>query len=286
MRRILWAAVLWAALLPAAQAEQLKLAIGQRGNWDTAVAELGQRAGIFKKHDLDLELLYTSGGGETQQAVLSRSVDIGVAAGTLGVLSVAAKGAPIRIIGAETTGAAELFWYVPAASPIKTVQDLAGRTVAYSTTGSSTDSLARMAQAQYGVNFQLTATGGLPATFTQTMSGQVDCGWAAAPFGVDALQTGKIRAVFRGRDITAAQGQTIRVLIVHAATLEAKKDAITRFMQGYREPWTTCTPIPTRSAPSPNSPAFPPPSPSKPATPIPESSARPRPDQRIGRSDE
>ena len=30
--------------------ETLKLAIGQRGNWDTSVSELGQRAGIFKKH--------------------------------------------------------------------------------------------------------------------------------------------------------------------------------------------------------------------------------------------
>ena len=56
----------------------LKLAVGQRGNWDTSVGELGQRAGIFKKHGLELEILYTQGGGETQQAVISGSVDIGV----------------------------------------------------------------------------------------------------------------------------------------------------------------------------------------------------------------
>jgi NitT/TauT family transport system substrate-binding protein len=238
MRRIGWVAVLfaaWLAVMPAALAEQLKLAIGQRGNWDTSVAELGQSAGIFKKHDLELELLYTAGGGETQQAVLSRSVDIGVAAGTLGVLGVASKGAPIRIIGAETTGAAELYWYVPAASPLQAVKDLADRTVAYSTVGSSTDSVGRMAQAQYGVAFRMTATGGLPATFTQVMSGQIDCGWAAAPFGVEALQAGKIRAIFRGSDIKAAQDQTVRSLIVHAATFESRKAAIIRFMQAYRE---------------------------------------------------
>ncbi len=238
MGRIGWTVVLivaWGALAHVTHAEQLKLAIGQRGNWDTAVPELGQRAGIFRKHDLDLELLYTAGGGETQQAVLSRSVDFGVAAGTLGVLGVAAKGAPIRIVGAQTTGAAELFWYVPTASTVRSVNDLAGRTVAYSTTGSSTDTVVRMAQAQYGVSFRLTATGGLPATFTQVMSGQVECGWAAAPFGVDALRRGEIRAIFRGSDIEAARNQTIRLLITHAATLASKKAAIVRLMQAYRE---------------------------------------------------
>jgi len=48
----------------------LKLAVGQRGNWDTSVAEVGQRLGVFKKHGLNLEILYTQGGGETQQAVI------------------------------------------------------------------------------------------------------------------------------------------------------------------------------------------------------------------------
>lgn len=223
------------ALIPAAQAEALKLAVGQRGNWDTSVAELGQRAGIFKKHDLELELLYTSGGGETQQAVLSRSVDIGMAAGLLGVLGAASKGAPVRVIGAEVTGAAELYWYVPAASPVRSVQDLAGRTVGFSTTGSSTNSVALQEQVQSGVAFKLVATGGLPATYTQVMSGQVDAGWASAPFGVEALDAGKIRTVFRGTDVAAAAGQTVRVTIAHAAVLASKKAAVTRFMQAYRE---------------------------------------------------
>ena len=44
-------------------------------------------SGIFKKHGLVLEILYTQGGGETQQAVISGSVDIGVAAGIMGALS-------------------------------------------------------------------------------------------------------------------------------------------------------------------------------------------------------
>jgi NitT/TauT family transport system substrate-binding protein len=235
MKRVLLGALLALYANGPVWAETLKLAVGQRGNWDTSVAELGQRVGIFKKHGLELEILYTSGGGETQQAVLSRSVDIGVAAGTLGVLGAASKGAPERIIGAETTGAADLYWYVPTASPLKTVADLSGKTVAFSTVGSSTDTVGRMAVAQFGVPFKMIATGGPAATYTQTMSGQIDVGWSAAPFGVEALRDGKIRTIFNGGAIKAAQGQTIRVLITHAAILAQKKALLTSFMQAYRE---------------------------------------------------
>ena len=103
--------------------DALKIAAGQRGNWDTTISEIGQRAGIFKKHGLVLEILWTQGSGETQQAVISGSVDIGVAVGIMGVLSSFSKGAPVRVIGAETTGASDLYWYVPANSPIKSLRD-------------------------------------------------------------------------------------------------------------------------------------------------------------------
>ena len=50
--------------------ETLKVAIPQRGAWDAGVAELGQRGGIFKKHGLDLEILYVQAGPESIQAVI------------------------------------------------------------------------------------------------------------------------------------------------------------------------------------------------------------------------
>jgi len=55
-RTLAWLFSLVALLgFSAARADDtLKLAIGQRGNWENAPAELGQRAGIFKKHGLTL----------------------------------------------------------------------------------------------------------------------------------------------------------------------------------------------------------------------------------------
>src|SRR6202035_4568223 len=94
--------------------DTLRLAVGAPNNWDTCVPDVGMRGGIFKKHGLNLELLYTQGGGETIQPAIASSADIGIAAGTTGVLGAFAKGAPLRIIAAGTTGAGDLYWYVPA----------------------------------------------------------------------------------------------------------------------------------------------------------------------------
>ena len=99
--------------------DHLKVAIGNRNVGETFVTALGDKAGIFKKHGLALDIFYTDGGGETQQAVISDSAQIGVAVGFLGVLGVYAKGAPVRVIGSSFTGGTQMFWYVPASSPIK-----------------------------------------------------------------------------------------------------------------------------------------------------------------------
>jgi NitT/TauT family transport system substrate-binding protein len=216
-------------------AESLRLAVGAPGNWDTCIPAIGQRAGIFKKHGIEVELLYTQGGGETMQAVISGSVDIGIAAGTGAVMGAFAKGAPVRIIAAGVTGASDLYWYVAAESPIQSFKDAAGKTVAYSTNGASTHITLLALLKHYGVKARPVATGASAVTFTQAMSGQVDVGWASPPFGLDALDDGRIRLIARGSDVPATAGQTVRVHIANAAVLAARPDAIDRFMQAYRE---------------------------------------------------
>jgi|SRR5689334_1626693 NitT/TauT family transport system substrate-binding protein len=224
-----------AVAAPAFAQDTLKLAIGQRGNWDTSVAEVGTRLGIFKKHNLVLETLYTQGGGETQQAVISGSVDIGVAAGVMGVMSAFSKGAPVRVIGAETTGAQDLYWYVPANSPIKSLKDTEGKTIAYSTNGSSTNGIVTAFVKQYDLKAKPVATGSPSSTLTQVMSGQIDVGWSAPPFGLDQLDDKRIRIVATGNDATVFKGQTVRLLIANAQFLQSKKAVVDRFMKAYRE---------------------------------------------------
>jgi NitT/TauT family transport system substrate-binding protein len=226
---------LLSATLPAVADDQVKLTIGQRGNWDTSISHLGDKAGIFKKHGLALEMIYTSGSGETLQPVIAGSVDFGLAVGTLGAMAAYSKGAPVRIIGAEATGAAD-YWYVKASSPIKTLKDLNGHTIAYSTAGSSTESVVRAFIKENGLTTAKTvSTGGAPSTMTAVMTDQVDAGWASPPGGLKEIDEGKIRLLARATDAAIVRGQTIRVIVTNAQVLEKRKDIVERYMQAYRE---------------------------------------------------
>jgi NitT/TauT family transport system substrate-binding protein len=191
-----------------------------------------------------LDIFYTDGGGETQQAVISRSAQIGVASGFLGAIGVFAKGAPVRVIGGSYTGGSQVFWYVPANSPIRSPRDLAGKTVAYSNNGSSTHAGALALQKHLKIDFKPTATGNAAATMTATMSGQVDAGWAGAPFGVAELEAGKTRMIMKSSDAPDFDKQTSRVIIANAEELKARPDVVTRFMRGYRDSlaWIYSTP--------------------------------------------
>ena len=238
MRALKFGACLALALAasPALAADTLKLAIGQRGLWDSAIAEIGTQAGIFAKHDLELQVFYTSGGGETQQAVISGSADIGVSPGTLGVLGAFAKGAPIRIIAGEATGTAE-YYFVKADSPVQ--KDFKGTkpemTLAYSTNGSGTHITALRFMKDYGFAAKLVATGNVPATFTQVMSGQVDIGFSTPPFGLDALADGRSRLIALANDLPSVRNQTVRVTIANANDLAKRRDVYDRFIKAYRE---------------------------------------------------
>jgi NitT/TauT family transport system substrate-binding protein len=215
--------------------DKLKVATGQRGNWDTSVGAIGSEVGIFQKHGIELDILYTQGGGETQQAVISGSTEIGIAAGIMGVISAYSKGAPVRVLGAETTGAGDLFWYVRADSPIKSLKDTAGKTIAFSTKGSSTDGIVTALMKEYNLTAKPTATGSPSSTLTQVMSGQIDVGWSAPPFGLDRLDKKEIRIIATGNDASVFKGQTVRLVIANATALQQKKDVIDRYMKAYRE---------------------------------------------------
>jgi NitT/TauT family transport system substrate-binding protein len=218
-----------------AAAQPLKVASPQRGSWEGAVPELGQQQGIFKKHGLELDILYTAGGGETLQAVVSGAVDLGLSAGTLAILGAFQKGAPVRIIGASSTGSRELFWYVVADSAVRSMHDANDKTIAYSTTGSSTNIAVLRFIDEYKLKAKAVATGDVSATITQVMTRQVDVGWSVAPFNLKPLEEGKIRVIARASDLAAIRNQTIRVQIANANVLAQKQDAIVRYMKAYRE---------------------------------------------------
>jgi NitT/TauT family transport system substrate-binding protein len=214
--------------------DHLKVSVSQRGLWDTAVTELGMRAGIFKKRGLDLELLYTQGGPESQQAVISGSMDLACGGGIEAAIGAYARGAPLRIIGSEMIGSPDTYWYVLADSPIKSLADASGKTISYSQNGSSSHTALLSLIEQYHVDAKPVATGGHPTTLTMTKTKQIDIGRGAAPFGLEMVEKGEIRIIARGSEIKARANQTVRVCIANMQAL-GNKDLVARYMQAYRE---------------------------------------------------
>jgi NitT/TauT family transport system substrate-binding protein len=228
-------AVFGASLGAASAQETLKVAVPQRGAWDAGIAELGRRGGIFKRHGLDLEILYTQAGPESIQALIAGSVDIATASGVSAAVGTFAKGAPIRIIGSEVIGSPDLYWYVPANSPIRKVEDFNDKTVAYSLTGSSSHAGLLALIAHYKLTAKPTSTGSITSTLTQTMTAQVDVGFSAIPFFLDKVEEGQIRIIATGNDVPALKTRTGRVNITNVPTLQNRKDALVRFHRGYKE---------------------------------------------------
>src|SRR5207244_149031 len=132
--------------------------------------------------------------------------------------------------------------------PTKRPQDRAGETVAYSNNGASTHAGVLALQKHYNIAFKPTPTGNAAATMTATMSGQVDVGWAGAPFGVAELEAGKIRLIMKSSDAPDFDRQTSRVIIANADGLKARPDVFARFMRGYRDAlaWRIQIPGPRR----------------------------------------
>ena len=114
---------------PAAQA-QTKVRVGQPqvGTFQFVPLQVGSEAGIFKKHGVDLEVISFGGGPRVQQALAAESIDIGIGSGP--ELAFVAKGAPEIGVAAIADAPYSVVLTVPKDSPIKTAEDLKGKTIA------------------------------------------------------------------------------------------------------------------------------------------------------------
>jgi NitT/TauT family transport system substrate-binding protein len=67
------------------------------------------------------------------------------------------------------------------------------------------------------------------------MTGQVDVGFGAAPFGLDLAEDGKIRIIATGNEVASLRTRTVRVNLTNVNTLQNRRDAITRFNRAYQD---------------------------------------------------
>jgi NitT/TauT family transport system substrate-binding protein len=194
-----------------------------------------QAEGFFKKANLNVSVIFGDGGAATLQTLITGSQDIAVGVGALSVVAAYSRGAPVVILGSAKRGASELYWYVPADSPIKSFDDLDGKELVYSRSGATTHLAAEFIMKKMKGTPKLVSVGGMAASRTQVMTGQVATGWAVFPVNMDLVRKGEIRIIGQGDYNPDLNDYTMRVIAANSNWLKNNRDAATRFMKALWE---------------------------------------------------
>ena len=195
---------------------------------------VAQEKGFYRENNIDVDAVFTRGGGENVQAVVSGDAQIGLGTGTLAVISAFVKKAPIKIAAAEITGL-DAIWYVQSNTPIRKLEDLAGKKIAYSRPGSSTHmgalAIAEEIKAKGLKPPEPVSLGGIPEVYTAVRTGQADSGWSVPPFQLDRVDKGELRVIVKGDDLGALKEITPRVHFVNNDFAAKNPDATRGFFR-------------------------------------------------------
>ena len=192
---------------------------------------LGERAGLFKKNQLEAQLIYMPGGSLIVQTLLSG--DVGVASlAPPSAVSAWAKGAELAIVAGGIERALNVLMVNP---KIRKVDELKGKRVAISRFGSLSDVSLRDALAYYKLRTQdisIAQMGGLGERMAALTSGIVD----GAILNVDQLYQAEklgfqVLIDMRKLPLTySTQG-----IVVSREFLRAQRSVVKRFLKVYIE---------------------------------------------------
>jgi NitT/TauT family transport system substrate-binding protein len=119
--------------------EKIRVALGSI-SVNSSVIPIGQKAGLFSKHGIDVEPIYFGGGMNSLAAVTSNSVQL-LAAGSTATISARLGGVEIVMLSVQSN---RLDYTIFASPEIKAPQDLKGKIVTGTRPGASADSALRL----------------------------------------------------------------------------------------------------------------------------------------------
>lgn len=228
-----FAAALQLAAHSAHAAEAVRAVLPHGGLWDILPVRHAIEEGIYDKLGVEVKSLVTRGSAESVQAVATGSADVAVGVGAFAIMAAYAAGAPVRIIGSEIIGSPDIWYYVRGDSAIRSIKDLAGKTVAYTGAGSSSHMVIEELLGAAKSSVKLVGGGGFPAMFTQVMTGQIDSALSIPPLFLDRVEKGDIRIIARGSEAKSLADMTVRVHVANANFLREKRELARKFIMGY-----------------------------------------------------
>jgi len=169
--------------------EKIRLAYSAIGG-SQASFWIPYEAGIFRKHGLDVELLYVAGGGRAGQVVQSGEVPIGVFTGGA-VINANLAGGDLVVIASSMN---VMTFVVMARPEIKRPEDLKGKKIGVSRFGSATDFGLRYVEEKWPVkrqrDFAVIQVGGVTDVYNALRAGALDAAVINAELAILARREG------------------------------------------------------------------------------------------------
>jgi NitT/TauT family transport system substrate-binding protein len=226
----------------AAAAQPLNVIVPDPGNFTSGMpVYVAMAQGFFKQQHLNITVVPTQGGATNVQAVIAGKGAIGVDTGPVSVLAADLHGANLKILGADTTGM-DILFFAKANGPIKTVYNLAGKKVGFSSPGSSSNVAFNQLNAMLKAKKLAPATGvplgGPPAQLTGVDTGQISAGFTAAPNLFAQINSGQLRLLTSLSSYPAYKDVTARVIFASGSYISSHPTQVKEFLTAWTQAWT------------------------------------------------
>jgi NitT/TauT family transport system substrate-binding protein len=211
--------------------EKLRLTYSAIGGSQASVW-VPYEAGIFRKHGLDVELLYVGGGGRAAQVVQSGEVPIGVFTGGAVINSNLAGGDLVMIASSMNV----MTFAVVARPEIRSAEELKGKKIGISRFGSATDFGLRYAESQWPVkrqrDFAVIQIGGMPEQLTALRTKALDAAVLNAELAIVARKEG-----FREITDLAKSGLNFPTssIVTTRSFIKRNENTVRKFIRAYVE---------------------------------------------------
>jgi NitT/TauT family transport system substrate-binding protein len=199
-----------------------------------AILDVGTTAGIFQKHDIEIQRLNFGGGGKMQQAMVAGAIDVAIGGGT--DLAFVARGAPERAVAAMAGAPDDMAVIVRMDGSADKVEQLKGKSIGVTTAGSLTAWLAMEMARREGwgpEGVKRAAIGDLTAETAALLAGNVDAivGPLEAGYRFEADGRAKVLMNFG----TVIKDFVAHIIFASNDMRTQHPETLRRFLQGWFE---------------------------------------------------
>jgi len=191
------------------------------------------RAGLWRKHGIDVKVIYLTSG--TLMAQTMSSGDIGISGfDTPAMLNLALSGANLKVIAVPINRLEPLF---VVRSSVKTPADLRGKKITISRFGSGSDIITRVALRYWKIDpekdVSFFQSGNTPTRVAALVAGHMDAGLVSSTGVAKILATGCCRVL---ADLSELPLEFANYgVVVSGALLKNQRESVRRFVQALTE---------------------------------------------------